>query len=292
MSYFDRTCEQYGTDTRFANGYKRDCLDSNFETTGPHRAPPQERVRLLRMKTVNCFKAVALMLCASFVALTFVSNVEAQTWNKRTIVKFSQMIEIPGVGQQYLPAGTYVFKLVDSVSNRDIVQIFSEDETHVFATILTIANYRLKATDETVMTFRERAAGQPEAIRAWFYPGANWGQEFVYAKSRAAELAKVTNEPVLATPIELAAAPIEALKTAPVESVAPTGETVELAKVVEAPPAKAADTQLVAVKTLPQTASWLPLLCLLGVLSLATGFGLWMFFKRDANQSIRVSNQA
>jgi hypothetical protein len=68
-------------------------------------------------------------------------------------VKFSQTIEIPGVGQKFLPAGTYVFKLVDSLSNRDIVQIFNEDETHVFATILTIANYRLKATDETVMTF-------------------------------------------------------------------------------------------------------------------------------------------
>lgn len=93
------------------------------------------------MKCITRFKVVALIFCASLVALAFAFNVEAQTLNKRTIVKFSQRIEIPGVGQQYLPAGTYVFKLVDSLSNRDIVQIFNEDESHVFATILTIANY-------------------------------------------------------------------------------------------------------------------------------------------------------
>src|SRR3990170_3643206 len=153
---------------------------------------------------MNRFKVMGTIFCVSIMALAFSPAVKAQRADKKTIVTFSQRIEIPGVGQQFLPAGTYVFKLVDSLSNRDIVQIFNEDENHVFATILPIANYRLKATDETVMTFRERAAGQPQAIRAWFYPGANWGQEFVYPKSRAVELAKVTNEPVLYFPAELA----------------------------------------------------------------------------------------
>ena len=199
------------------------------------------------MKRINRFKVVALIFCASLVALAFAFNVEAQTWNKRTIVTFSQRIEIPGVGQQFLPAGKYVFKLVDSLSSRDIVQIFNEDETHVFATILTIANYRLKATSKTVMTFGERAAGQPEAIRAWFYPGANWGQEFVYPKTRAIELAKVTQEPVLFIPAELAPdivapvksadePPVVALKEAPIKAVTPRGEEVEVAQVVEPPP--------------------------------------------------------
>jgi hypothetical protein len=125
-------------------------------------------------------------------------------WNKKTIVTFSQPVEIPGVGAQVLPAGKYVFKLMDSLSDRNIVQIFNEDQTQVYATILAIPNYRLRATDKTVMTFRERPAGSPEALRAWFYPGANWGQEFVYPKTRAIELAKLTNQPVLAMPAELA----------------------------------------------------------------------------------------
>jgi hypothetical protein len=83
-----------------------------------------------------------------------------------------------------LPAGTYVFKILDSQSDRHIVQIFNADETQIYATILAIPNYRLKATDKTVVTFRERPAGEPEALRAWFYPGRNWGEEFVYPKAK------------------------------------------------------------------------------------------------------------
>src|SRR5208337_2378679 len=106
-------------------------------------------------------------------------------------------------------------------------------------TILAIPNYRLKSTGKTVMTFRERGEGQPEAIHAWFYPGHEWGEEFVYPKSRALELAKIVNEPVLATPIELPA-PVEALKTAPIVAVKPTGEVVEATEVVQAPPVEVA----------------------------------------------------
>ncbi|HLJ26066.1 MAG TPA: hypothetical protein VKY85_05105 [Candidatus Angelobacter sp.] len=229
---------------------------------------------------MKLFRMFAIMFCGLAVYVFSVPGARADEWNKKTKVTFSEPVEVPGVGAQTLPAGTYVFKLVDSLSNRNIVQIFNEDETHVYTTILAIPNYRLKATDKTVMTFRERAAGQPEAIRAWFYPGASWGQEFVYAKSRAAELAKVTNEPVLATPIELAAAPIEALKMAPVEAVKPTGEEVELAQVVEPPPVAAAEPQPAAAETLPKTASLLPLIGLIGLLSLGVSFVFWIVSKR------------
>ena len=50
--------------------------------------------------------------------------------------------------------------------HRHIVQIFDKDETTIYATILAIPNYRLKATDQTVIKFSERPAGQPEALRA------------------------------------------------------------------------------------------------------------------------------
>ena len=106
-------------------------------------------------------------------------------------------------GWAVLPAGTYVFKILDSQSDRHVVQIFSADEKTVYATILAIPNYRLKATDKTVITFRERPAGEPEALRAWFYPGRNWGEEFVYPKARAIELAKTTNTPILFMPVEI-----------------------------------------------------------------------------------------
>jgi hypothetical protein len=237
----------------------------------------------VKEKQMKLIKTLAVVFCVLACGAFFASTAAADDWNNRTTVTFSGPVEVPGVGAQVLPAGTYLFKLMDSPSDRNIVQIFNAEGTHVYTTILAIPNYRLRATDKTVMTFRERAEGQPEALRAWFYPGTNWGQEFVYPKARASELAKIAHEPVLATPADLTAVPVEALKTAPVEAVAPTGETVELAQVVQPPP--------VATKSLPQTASGLPALGLLGLLSLGTGFGLWMFFERGVDQGVKVSSR-
>jgi hypothetical protein len=82
--------------------------------------------------------------------------------------------KIPGVrlaGWDVWPADTYVLKILDSQSDRHIVQIFRKDELTIYATILAIPNYRLKATDKTVIAFRERPAGEPEVLRAWCGPG-------------------------------------------------------------------------------------------------------------------------
>jgi len=230
------------------------------------------------MKLLN---VLIIAFCLVTLCVFAVPKATADDWNRETVVTFSSPVEVPGVGAQTLPAGTYVFKIFDSLSDRHIVQIFSQDKTHVFTTILAIPNYRLKTTDKTTITFSERPAGQPEALKAWFYPGREWGEEFVYAKSRAVELAKETNEPVLATPIELASAPIEALKTAPVEAIDPKGESVELAKVVDPPPVVATEPVTVATaETLPKTASPLPLIGLIGLLAIGAGFALTVFSKR------------
>jgi hypothetical protein len=232
------------------------------------------------------FKFVAMICCFAFVAIAVAPQVKADTFDKKTIITFSEPFEVPGVDAQVLPAGTYVFKIFDSWSDRNIVQIFSADETHVYTTILAIANYRLKATDKTVLTFGERAAGQPEAIKAWFYPGQTWGQEFVYPKKRAIELAKIVKEPVLAMPIETTAAvPLETLKSVPVAAIKPTGDEVPVAEVVQAPPAAAAapaPRATLVAETLPKTASSLPLFALIGMLSLFAGFTLLMIAKRSA----------
>jgi len=212
---------------------------------------------------------------------------KADDWNRKTVITFSGPVEIPGVhrtGFAVLPAGTYVFKILNSQSDRHIVQIFSKDELTVYATILAIPNYRLKATDKTVITFRERPAGQPEALRAWFYPGRNWGEEFVYPKTKAIEIAKTTQVAVLATTADLTlevekpeeAAVVAQLQQAPLIAVRPSGEEVALAEVVQAPPAEV----LVAENTLPHTAGSLPLIALMGLMALCGAFVVGAFAKR------------
>jgi hypothetical protein len=242
---------------------------------------------------MKLLRVIGAGLCLAVLGLVLVPNAKADEMDRKTVVKFSGPVEVPGVGAQVLPAGTYIFKVLDSPSDRHIVQITSEDGNHVFTTILAIPNYRLKATDKTVITFHERSEGQPEALRAWFYPGREWGEEFVYDRSRAIEIAKETNEAVLSTPVAYAATSGEALGTAPFEAVSPAGETVDTATVVEPPPVAvptpgpALQSAPVAVKsarvaTLPKTASDLPLVGLLGLLLLGTGFGLTSFAKRSA----------
>ena len=227
-------------------------------------------------------KLAPTVICMAFLGATFSPSANASDIDHKTIITLSGPVEIPPVyitGMRILPAGTYVFKLADSTSNRHIVQIFDKDETHIIATILAIPNYRLKAKDKTVITFNEGRNGAPQPIRAWFYPGQQFGEEFVYPKSRALELAKVTKVPVLALDTEVkaeVAKPEEAqivtqLQQAPVKAVQPTGEVVELAQVVQAePPATvaAAEPVQVADNKLPDTASSLPLIALFGMLAL------------------------
>jgi hypothetical protein len=238
------------------------------------------------------FKAAPTVVCLAVLGVAFSTSAKADETNRKTVITFSGPVEIPGVhlqGYGILPAGTYVFKILDSQSDRHIVQIFSKDELTVYATILAIPNYRLKATDKTVITFRERPAGEPEALRAWFYPGREWGEEFVYPKARALVLAKETNTPVLFTPAEIAPEVTVAIKTpaepvvvalaqAPVMAIQPSGQEIEIAQVVTAPPVVLAQNE---PARLPATASSLPLMALLGMLALAGALSLGLIQKRS-----------
>ena len=247
-------------------------------------------------KTPRCWsQAFVVTLGVALLCMMFPSTASAQQgWDRKTMVTLSAPFEIPGISAQVLPAGTYVFRLMNSPVDRHIVQILNKDETHLFANILAIPNYRLRPTDRTVMTFSERRVGEPQAIRAWFYPGDTWGQEFVYPKNVAAELARIANVPVLYIPEAVApnivapaptptAPPVIALQEAPVAAISPRGEDIALSQVVEPPP-----VQLAAVQTaergqtgegvqaggLPKTASSIPFVALVGFLCL--GVGLWL----------------
>ena len=226
------------------------------------------------------FKAIISLVAVTLLGATALPSARADTWNKKTVVTFSQAVEVPG---RILPAGTYTFQLLDPLSDRHIVQIFNADGSQIIATILAINNYRLQSTGETVMKFSERPADSPDALRAWFYPGDNFGQEFVYPKVRAIQLAQTTREivPAVDTIDETV------IKTVPIVAVTPDQKEVEVSKVIQTtPPVAAAVTPTpapvaVASKTeeLPQTASSLPLIALLGGLSISLALGLKLILK-------------
>jgi hypothetical protein len=224
---------------------------------------------------MNFLKAKATLVFGLAVLAALIPRAEADVWDQKTVLTFSDPVEIPG---QVLPAGTYVFKLADSPSDRNIVQIFSADERHLLGTFLAIPDYRLQPAGKTIITFEERTAGSPEAVKAWFYPGENYGHRFVYPKPKALELAKANNTPVpsmLAEPEENRIKPATTaeanvqLSNAPLTVQTATEEEVQISEVfVLLAPVEALPEEL------PKTASSVPLVGLVGLLSLATAAAL------------------
>ncbi len=216
---------------------------------------------------------IRILFAAMMAVLLFPFVVRGDQWDRRTIVTINEPFEIPG---KVLSAGKYVFKLFDSASDRNIVQIFNDREDKVYATIIAIPSYRLNPPDKTDITFWERAENAPPAIRTWFSPGDQYGEEFVYPKVKALEIAKKNDQPVLAMP---SATPNIAgeLKKAPLFALTPLNKKIQIAQVTAPPniPSKAKTPVAQATEKpteLPHTASNLPLFLLLGLFSLSGGF--------------------
>jgi hypothetical protein len=209
--------------------------------------------------------AVLITCAALFAGLP----ARADEGNQKTTLTFSQPVELPGV---VLPAGKYVFKLIWGNTYRNVIQVSNAEETKVFATLLAIPDYRLKPTTDTVIRFTERPVNRPEAIRGWFYPGLEFGHEFVYAKQRATELAQVTHEAIPFADVTPSEQPAELEKTE-VAAMTPEKTEVEIAQAIEvSPPERTEIAQArepaAAPPELPRTGSPLPFIALGGMLFL------------------------
>jgi LPXTG-motif cell wall-anchored protein len=124
-------------------------------------------------------RTVALAWGTILAAGLFSVNAQADEWNKKTVLTVNQPIQITDT---YLEPGQYVLKLMDSSSDRHVVQIFNGDESHIINTVLAIPAQRVNPTSHTQFTFWETPAGSAKALRTWFYPGDNVGNEFPYPK--------------------------------------------------------------------------------------------------------------
>jgi len=211
-------------------------------------------------------RLVVAMASVGLLGVALSSSARADEWNKKTVMTVSEPFQVPN---QVLPPGTYVIKLLDSPSDRHIVQIFNKDENHLFTTILAIPNYRIQPTGKTVFTFWETPPGQPKALRAWFYPGDNFGQEFAYPKSAAVQIAAVAHQPVPTTEATQAAELPKAEVTQTQPEPQQEAQNVPPPAPQEAAPApEPAPAPAPAPQELPKTASPYPLIGLAGMFSL------------------------
>jgi LPXTG-motif cell wall-anchored protein len=107
----------------------------------------------------------------------FTVTARADEWDKKTVLTVNQPIQIKDT---YLEPGQYVLKLLNSQSERHVVQIFNGDESRIINTVLAIPTYRVNPTGHTQFTFWETPPGTAKALRDWYYPGDNTGNEFGY----------------------------------------------------------------------------------------------------------------
>jgi len=174
-------------------------------------------------------------------------------------------------------------------------------------------------TNKKILTFYEGKNGQPQAIRHWFWPGDTICQEFLYPKRQAAKIAANTGEKVAEGNLPTVAESGQSLtpdsakdvtlesreESKPAESVltaraaepetpaaAPATviaqNTPPPAPVAPAEPVRDADdsqSRSIAANTapadttLPQTASYVPLMGVIGLISLALAL-VMVFTKR------------
>jgi hypothetical protein len=252
-------------------------------------------------------KRLMTSACAAAMLLTMSATpalAQGQPLDARTEFTFNQPVELPGVT---LPPGTYVFRFVDGTTGRKVMQVQAKDASNkTYGMFLTINAERPRPSDDAELRFLETPAGQPAAVKTWWYPGNTIGREFIYPKSQARRLAQATRQTVLTTQAENVTN--DQMATADLAYVSESGQETALTneQLVEAaantPPVgtvtqqsassaqstTAADANAASARTpaqegtmararLPRTASPLAGIGLLGVLSLLGG--AWMRFR-------------
>jgi hypothetical protein len=236
--------------------------------------------------------AASVALCGAVLAITAGAfRAQADQWDKRTVLTVDQPIQ---VRDTYLEPGTYVFKLANSSADRHIVQIFNADESHIINTVLAIPNYRLEPTGRSRFMFWETPPGTARALRAWFYPGDNFGQEFQYPKEPRQLAALITPalvptppptpEPTVAAPEPITPEPAppapqpQAAIQEPTREEPPAETAAELDTPAPPPQPQAEPTPAASSEPqeLPKTASPYPTVLMAGLFSL----GLYSLIRR------------
>jgi outer membrane biosynthesis protein TonB len=233
------------------------------------------------MKNFKLHAAVFTVGLMSFVYLA--APAVADEWDKMTTFHFNAPVEVPG---HVLTPGTYVFKLADLTADRNVVQVFSQDRRgmdHIITTTITVPAYRMYPAGKTILTFQERRSDSPEAVDKWFYPGDNYGFQFVYPKSETLEAAAN----VIPAPAPVAPPPAASVTPQPApeaQAAPPAAEQPQPPAVAQneapAPPAPSQaepNANRQAPTELPKTASDFTLALVIGLSMLGVGATLLGF---------------
>jgi len=231
------------------------------------------------------------MVVSALAVLLSLSAAVAQT-PEASVLNVTEPLDVGGT---ILQPGTYTIRVLPSFADRNKIQVTSPDLNTVYATVLTVPHPLEPGEEVPATTFVYYPAGEgtPRALRTWFAPrpdASQGGHDIVYDETRAKQLARATNSRVVSYTTGTAMADLDRTElhvvtpeatvetytyVAPMTSASPAATTME-STTAPVQIAQATETRSTSVE-MPETASNLPLIGLLGLLSLAGAFAIRRF---------------
>ncbi|MFL5553748.1 MAG: hypothetical protein ACJ770_13185 [Gemmatimonadaceae bacterium] len=137
---------------------------------------------------------IIVMTAIAAATLSAYRPASADEANKLTYFTFSKPVQLPGVT---LEPGKYRFELADPQESRRVIKVSNEDGTKQLGMLLSIPNQLRDPAKDAIVLFGEVPASEPDAVKAWVYPGERIGYEFIYPHDQAVTLAKKYHTSVL-----------------------------------------------------------------------------------------------
>ena len=208
-------------------------------------------------------KSGLLLGVVCLVAGSVVSSVaRADDSAQQATVTIQSPEQVPG---SVLPAGTYMFKKTGAQSGWVIVQIYSKDGSALVTTILAYPNAKVASNGQNFVVYPANGSGTIPAMEGIVFTGDSTVQQFAYPRAAADQLGAANHIriPTTGTDDAYPSALPDAVSSwsAPVTSASDS----DAAMTTQNTP----DTTMVREEKLPQTATPLPMVALIGLFSVA-----------------------
>lgn len=148
----------------------------------------------LKIILAACF-ALLFLYFYQLKAFGFQEQTELRQFFQSSSFEVTHPLEFPGV---VLAKGSYSLELRRAEGARYFIRLLNQDSKTV-AVLMAMKDYRLKPNGGEILTYHLMPEEEPWPVRSWQYQNNPEGFEFVYEKKRAREIAKLSDDLVLAS---------------------------------------------------------------------------------------------
>lgn len=121
---------------------------------------------------------IITIACGAFLSGSIFSpTLRAGSAIQQTLFTFRSPVAVPG---KVLPAGTYLFRRAQSGSEMNVVEIKNPAETKSYGVFLVKPEFHVRVPKKSTLIFKPGAPGSPEAIKAWYFQGSKYFNDFLY----------------------------------------------------------------------------------------------------------------